>query len=66
MKKRKILVLIPMVGLFLSGCSFSEGFAKAKHWVADKIYHPAKDWIDEKTGKKEEKKDKEKTQKPQE
>ena len=58
MKRRKILVLIPMLGLFLSGCTFQEGFATAKHWIGQNIYHPLKDWIDEMTGKKsDEKKD---------
>ena len=54
MKRRKILVLIPMLGLFLTGCTFQEGFAKAKHWIGQNIYHPLKDWIDEMTGKKKE------------
>lgn len=61
MKRRKILVLIPMLGLFLTGCSFQEGFATAKHWIGQNIYHPLKDWIDEMTGKKsDEKKEDEK------
>ena len=54
MKRRKILVLIPMLGLFLSGCTFQEGFATAKSWIGEHIYHPVKDWIDEITGKKDE------------
>ena len=52
MKKRKILVLIPALGLLLSGCTFQEGFATAKHWVGQHMYHPVKDWIDSITGKK--------------
>lgn len=52
MKRRKILVLIPALGLLLSGCTFQEGFATAKHWVGQNIYHPVKDWIDSITGKK--------------
>ena len=54
MKRRKILVLIPALGLLLSGCTFEEGFATAKHWVGQNIYHPVKDWIESITGKKKE------------
>jgi len=56
MKRRKILAFIPLLGLFLSGCTFQEGFATAKHWIGQHIYHPVKDWIEEKTGKKQEEK----------
>lgn len=54
MKRRKILVLIPALGLLLTGCTFQEGFATAKHWIGQNIYHPLKDWIDGLMGKKEE------------
>ena len=54
MKRRKILVVIPALGLLLTGCSFQEGFTTAKHWVGQNIYHPVKDWIDGLMGKKEE------------
>lgn len=54
MKRRKILVVIPALGLLLTGCSFQEGFTTAKHWVGQNIYHPVKDWIDGLIGKKEE------------
>ena len=55
MKRRKILVLIPMLGLFLTGCTFEEGFATVKSFIGQNIYHPAKDFIDGLIGKKEEK-----------
>jgi len=54
MKRRKILVVIPALGLLLTGCSFQEGFTTAKHWIGQNIYHPVKDWIDGLIGKKEE------------
>lgn len=56
MKKRKILVLFPLLGLFLSGCTFQEGLAATKSFIGDKIYHPIRDWFNGITGKKEEQK----------
>ena len=53
MKKKKIVVLFPLLGLLLSGCTFQEGFATAKSWVGSHIYHPAKDFIDGLIGKKD-------------
>ncbi len=55
MKRRKILVLIPMLGLFLTGCTFQEGFVTAKHWVGQNIYHPVKDFFEGLIGKKDNK-----------
>jgi len=52
MKRRKILVFMPLLGLLLSGCTFQEGFQTAKSWTSQHIYHPVKDWIDSITGKK--------------
>lgn len=63
MKRRKILVLIPMLGLFLTGCTFEEGFAKAKSFIGQNIYHPAKDFIEGLIGKKD---SEEEEQKPSE
>ena len=57
MKKRKILVLFPLVGLLLTGCDFNETLSKVKNWVSDNIYRPVKDFIDGKTGGKEEQKE---------
>ena len=34
-KSKKMLIMIPILGLFLSGCTFQEGFEKAKTWVQD-------------------------------
>ena len=56
MKRRKILVFIPLLGLFLSGCTFQEGLETAKSFVGDKVYHPVKDWVESLIGKKEEEK----------
>ena len=53
MKKKKIVVLFPLLGLLLSGCTFQEGFASVKSWVGSHIYHPAKDFIDGLIGKKD-------------
>ena len=66
MKKRKILYLFPIAALFLSGCTFQEGFATAKQWVGQNVYFPFRDWIvgltkDEKEEVKEEEKQSEQT-----
>jgi len=68
MKRRKILVLIPMLGLFLTGCTFEEGFATVKSFIGQNIYHPAKDFIEGLIGKKDnnEEQPKEDEQKPSE
>ena len=50
MKKRKVLALIPMVALFLTGCDLKATLSKAKDWISDNIYHPIKDFIDGETG----------------
>jgi len=42
MKRRKILVLVPLLGLFLTGCSFQEGFRTVKRFLSENIYHPLK------------------------
>ena len=57
MKKRKILVLIPALGLLLTGCSIQEGIGTAKSWVSQNIYHPLKDFIKSIMGKGEKKED---------
>ena len=42
MKKRKILVLFPLLGLLLSGCTFQEGYTTTKNWISDHIIQPIK------------------------
>lgn len=42
MKKRKILVLFPLLGLLLSGCTFQEGLTTTKNWISDHIVQPIK------------------------
>ena len=42
MKKRKILVLFPLLGLLLSGCTFQEGVTTTKNWISDHIIQPIK------------------------
>lgn len=53
MKKRKILVLFPLLGLLLTGCDFKEVMSNVKSWISENIYHPVKDFIDGKTGEDE-------------
>jgi len=65
MKRRKILVFIPLLGLFLSGCTFQEGFATAKSWIGTNIYHPVKDFFEGLIGKKDEEKKEEGEDTPQ-
>ena len=52
-----------MLGLFLTGCTFQEGFATAKSFIGQNIYHPAKDFIEGLIGKKD---NNEEEQKPSE
>ena len=57
MKKSKVLFLIPLIGLFVTGCDFKETLSNFKHWVSENIYQPVKDFIDGKTGEEEQKPD---------
>ena len=57
MKKSKVLFLIPLIGLFVTGCDFKETLSSVKHWVSENIYQPVKDFIDGKTGEEEQKPD---------
>ena len=45
MKKSKLLILFPVMGLFLSGCTFQEGLQSTKSWISSHIYHPLKDFF---------------------
>ena len=45
MKKRKILVLFPFLGLLLSGCTFQEALDNVKNWTNGHIIDPIKDLI---------------------
>ena len=66
MKKSKLLILFPVMGLFLSGCTFQEGLQSTKSWINSHIYQPLKAFFSSSStpseeGKKdEEKKDEEK------
>lgn len=53
MKKRRILALIPLLGLFLTGCDAKSVLSSAKHWISQNIYHPIKDLIDGKSGEEQ-------------
>ena len=55
MKKRKILVLFPVLGLLLSGCTFQEALGNVKDWTNGHIIDPIKNLIN--GGEKEEQKD---------
>ena len=60
---KKLLVLIPVLGLFLSGCSFQEvKHSIGESWIGQHILHPVYDPIRDliNGGKKEEKKEEEK------
>ena len=64
MKKRKVLFLLPVAALILSGCSLQEGLEGIKGFIGTNFYGPAKSLIQSFLGneeqKKEEKKDEEK------
>ena len=68
MEKRRMLFLIPMIGLFLTGCDAKSVLKSAKSWISNNIYHPAIDFIDNALdgGKKEEEKPAEEEQKEEE
>lgn len=68
MKKSKLLILFPVMGLFLSGCTFQEGLQSTKSWIKSHIYQPLKSFFGSSStpseeGKKEEEK-KEETKVP--
>lgn len=66
---KKLLVLIPALGLFLSGCSFQEvKHSIGESWVGQHILHPIYDPIKNliNGGKKEEQKSSEESKKPSE
>lgn len=52
MKKRKILVLFPFLGLLLSGCTIQEALGNVKDWTTGHILDPIKNLIN--GGEKEE------------
>ena len=52
MKKRKILVLFPFLGLLLSGCTLQEALGNVKDWTTGHILDPIKNLIN--GGEKEE------------
>ena len=64
MKKRKVLFLLPVAALILSGCTFQEGWETVKGWTGSNVYEPVKNWFMKLLGqeeqKKEDKKDEEK------
>ena len=51
MKRRKILYLFPLAALILSGCTFQEGWETVKGFMGDKVYEPAKSWVEKLLGK---------------
>ena len=61
MKKSKLLILFPIMGLFLSGCTFQEGLQSTKSWINSHIYQPLKSFFGSSSTPSEEgKKDEEK------
>ena len=61
MKKSKLLILFPVMGLFLSGCTFQEGLQSTKSWINSHIYQPLKSFFGSSSTPSEEgKKDEEK------
>jgi len=61
MKKSKLLILFPVMGLFLSGCTFQEGLQSTKSWINSHIYQPLKSFFSSSSTPSEEgKKDEEK------
>ena len=61
MKKSKLLILFPVMGLFLSGCTFQEGLQSTKSWINSHIYQPLKSFFGSSSNPSEEgKKDEEK------
>lgn len=55
-RTKKFLILAPVFGLFLSGCTFQEGLTTTKDWASNNILDPVKNWFDGITGKKQEEK----------
>lgn len=55
MKKRKILVLFPFLGLLLSGCTLQEALGNVKDWTTGHVLDPIKNLIN--GGEKEEQQD---------
>ena len=45
MKKRKILVLFPVLALVLSGCTIQEGLAGAKSFIGNNVYFPLRNFV---------------------
>ena len=43
MKKRKLMLLLPLTALVLGGCTFQD----VKSWVGQNIYFPIRNWIDD-------------------
>ena len=60
MKKRKVLFLLPVAALVLSGCTFQEGWETVKGFMGDKVYEPVKGWVENLLGIKQEEKKEEK------
>ena len=62
MKKRKVLFLLPIAALILSGCTIQEGWETVSGFFTNSVYEPVKGWVENLLGikheqKKEDKKD---------
>ena len=58
MKKRKVLFLLPVAALILSGCTIQEGWESVGGFFTNSVYEPVKNWVENLLGiKHEEKKD---------
>ena len=62
MKRRKILYLFPLAALILSGCTFQEGWETVKGFASNKVYEPAKSFVEKLLGKEQKKEEKEDNQ----
>ena len=61
MKKRKVLFLLPVAALILSGCTVQEGWDTVSKFFTESVYEPVKNWVEDLLGiKHEEKKDEKK------
>ena len=60
MKKRKILFLLPVAALILSGCTFQEGWETVSGFFTNNVYEPVKGWVENLLGIKHEEKKEEK------
>ena len=60
MKKRKVLFLLPVAALILSGCTFQEGWETVSGFFTNSVYEPVKGFVENLFGKKEQKKEEKK------